>query len=1202
MKLTTLILIGAIMHVSASSVAQKISLTEKNAPLVQVFDHISNQTGFDFLFTTSTLKYAKLVTIDVKNQNLDKVLEQIFKDQALTYTINNKRIVVAPKSFDKLLKDEKALYGNLTGTVTDSLGKPIFGATVTISGPSKGICTTNEKGYYSINHIPEGTYLVTISYVGYTSFSKSINIANQIGSNLNVVLNARLYLATGLLNEVVVSTGYQTLPKERATGSFEVINNSLFNRVVSPNLLTHIGDVVSGVRINPSQAGQPAGAYTSYPQGAPDFSVRGLSTIRTFVNGVATTSQTPLIILDNFPYTGDINSINPNDVESITVLKDAAAASIWGARAGNGVVVISTKRGKYNQKPTIDFNTSVTVGTKPDLFSQRQISTADYIGLEKSLYAQGKYDAYYNQPATNNLTQGKTVSDVINLLFAVKAGTLTQEQADAQIATLSKNDVRTDLTKYFFRRSVNQQYSLNVRGGSEKNKYFLSGGYDHDNGVDFSSQKRYTFNAGYTFQPVKYLEITAPIYFTNNQTVSNLGYQNSNVTSVSPYATLVDASGNPINVTTPNGYSKAFQTTVKNAGLYSLAFNPIQELQANQYTNTTTTQVRVSPDIKYTLPFGLTAQLQYQYSKATVTNNTLQSDSTFAVRQLIDQYAQIGSTGTITYPINRGGILDNENQQQTENFIRASLSYNHDIGKDHRIDAIAGYEQNETRITGFRDGKYGYNPLSGTFQTVVDNTTAFTNTLNKLSGNPNNSTLRIPVLNQYVTDLFTAYRSLFANASYTYKSRYILSGSARTDEANLFGLNTNLKKKALWSTGASWVVNNENFYNFDWLPILKLRATYGSQGNPPTYAVTSLATVRYYSATANSSSLPYNTLTGLPNPNLTWEEVKQFNIGLDFGLKNNIITGSVEYYRKKANNLIAPYSVEPTTGATIAYGNVANIQGNGVDITLNSQNISTPAFRWSTRLLFSYNTDKVTKYLVPTTTLSALTSIGTPSPIVGNAIYGIYSLKWAGLDGSGNPQGYDATGAISKNYSSIVNNTPVGSLVYNGRATPSVFGSFLNTFGYKNLSVSANIIYEAGFYFRAKSVNYSNLYGVNMLGSVAYGADYDKRWQKPGDENTTYVPSAPTLANVDTYRDQFYQYSSVLVQKGDNVRLKDITANYNLTNLNPAIQKIFTGFEIYAYYNPNFLIWKANKLNIDPDYQIIRPVKTVSLGIRATLK
>jgi hypothetical protein len=444
---------------------------------------------------------------------------------------------------------------------------------------------------------------------------------------------------------------------------------------------------------------------------------------------------------------------------------------------------------------------------------------------------------------------------------------------------------------------------------------------------------------------------------------------------------------------------------------------------------------------------------------------------------------------------------------------------------------------------------------------------------------------------------FVAFISSFANAAYTYKKRYTVSGSARIDEANLFGVKTNDRKKILWSAGGAWKIDQESFYHIKWLPLLKLRTTYGYSGNVPSFSVQSLATITYYSGNTNSSGLPYTALNNLPNPNLRWEQAGQTNLGLDFGLKNETLTGTVEVYQKKGTDLISSYNLDPTVGATSRMGNVGNMSGKGADITLASKNISTRNFQWNTRLLLSFNSDKITRYFVN----PKYYQYYNPMPQLGRPVNSIYSYAWAGLDAAGNPQGYDTTGKVSTNYSQILSYTKPRNVVYNGPANPTRFGSFMNDFSYKNFTISASITYYGGYYFRAPSINYSTLYGSNML-SGGGDIDFDKRWQKPGDEATTHVPSMPALANLNSNRDYFYLNSSVLVQKADNLRLKDVSLSYNIAALSQGRTAVFSNFQVYGYFYANMLLWKANTLGVDPLYPAMKPDKTYTLGIRASFK
>ena len=395
--------------------------------------------------------------------------------------------------------------------------------------------------------------------------------------------------------------------------------------------------------------------------------------------------------------------------------------------------------------------------------------------------------------------------------------------------------------------------------------------------------------------------------------------------------------------------------------------------------------------------------------------------------------------------------------------------------------------------------------------------------------------------------------------------------------------------------------------------MLKLRATYGYQGNvalPNVFnsvSVATVSTISYYPGTSNSSGLPYSVLNNVANPNLTWERIGQTNIALDFGLKKDIVAGTVEYYKKNATGLVALYSVDPSVGVTQRTGNVGNMTGHGIDITLTSHNISTRNFRWSTRLLSSFNKDKLTKYDQNTPAVQVLeyqagmTYPNSPTPIVGKAVYGVYSLRSAGLDATGNPVGYDSTGKTSTDYNQLVNYARLKDLVYAGSALPTWYGSFMNDFTWKRFTVSVNITYKGGYYFHAQSINYANLFGYNMVTAWDGSSDFSKRWQNPGDEKKTYVPSMPSLSTLNYQREQFYSFSSVLVQKGDNIRLKDISLSYDLSDW-VSRHMPFSHFELYGYYVGNTILWKANRMGIDPDYSTMKPPKSYSVGARVSFK
>jgi TonB-linked SusC/RagA family outer membrane protein len=1188
-QITLIFLLFTLGRTIAQPSSPRITLQEKNVSLKKVFNDISHQTGFSVMYDEALIRNIGPVSIDVHNVSLSEALQASLRDKALSFTIEGNTITIRKPVEASPTQSKAPASLIISGKVTDIHHFPLAGVTISIAGTGFTLAT-QYSGEFSMNGVPEkGT--ITFSSIGFET--QLVNYEHR--TDFQIVMKEKI-TELGTV-AVEVNNGYQVTPLERTTGSFDVINNKLFNRSVSPNLLDHLDAVASGVLFDNRQAG-PVTSYTNQDR-TRTFSIRGISTLNSVMD--------PLIIVDGFPYNSedpyiqDINNLNPNDIESLTVLKDAAAASIWGARAGNGVVVITTKNGKYGQKPEVSFNSSVTTVNKPNLFSQRILSTPDYITVEKSLYSQGNYASYLNPLSS----LGKSVDEVVQLLADVDNGSLSQTDADAQIAALSKLDVRHDALKDFYRTAVNQQYNLSVRGGSATDKYYVSGGYDNNQAVDLSSLKRYTLTAVNTFKPWSHFEVSVPLEFSLNESGSNAGTWSES--GLAPYTRLTDASGTPQNVIYGSGYNQSFIQNALSKGFYDMDYNPIQQLHAPQYNHNNTTLINITPDIKYSLNNGLSLDVKYQYSRTINSQKNYLSDSIFSVKNLINNYTQIGAAGNLTYPINQGGTLQVNNMDQEVNNIRASLNYNHTLGQDHRFDAIAGYERNETHITGSQYGWYGYNPNTNSVQNVVDYVTYFPLSNLTLAGFPFHITGTIAPQQSMLTDKFIALISEFANAAYTYKGRYTLSGSARIDQANLFGVTANNKKKVLWSSGVSWKINQEPFYKVNWLPMLKLRTTYGFQGNIPDAGTSSLTTITYSSGTANSSGLPYAALNNIPNPNLTWERIGQLNFGLDFALKKDILSGTIEYYRKKATGLVAPYNVDPTVGVYQRTGNVGSLSGQGLDLTLTSKNISTKNFSWSTRLLLSHNTDRLTKYSVATTATQLLSYQANssypvvPTPIVGKAVYGVYSLKSAGLDANGNPQGYDSLGKASTDYNQLVNFSSLKQLAYAGSANPTTFGSLMNDFSFKGFTLSVNITYKAGYYFHASSINYSELFGGNILGIYDGSSDFDKRWQHPGDEKKTRVPSMPTLANSNFYRDLFYSYSSDLVQKGDNIRLKDISLAYDFSNWSK-LHTPFSHLELYGYYLGNTLLWKANKMGIDPDYTMMRPAKSFSIGTRMTFK
>ena len=1161
MKITTFILFLAIMQVSANSLAQKVSIKANGQTLSTVLDQLSNQTGYDFAYTSKTIKSAKSVTINVKNEELSSVLTKIFNDQPLEFTIKDKFVTVTlkkPAFLDKL-KAALDIPITVTGKVTDTTGAGLPSATIKNNRTNQVIITTND-GTFSLS--AQSGDEITVSFIGYKAYTF------QVTGNMPFQ-NIVLHTGTGQLSEVIVSTGYQDIPKERVTGSFSQPIKAMYDDRVAPDVISKLNGITSGLVFN---------ANTNLTQtGQTDISIRGRSTI--FAN------DQPLIVVDNFPYSGDINNINPNDVESVTILKDAAAASIWGVRAGNGVIVITTKKGKMNQPLTVSFNSNLTVVGKPDLnYNPNQLSSSSYIELEKYLFNQGYYDANlsntYNYPV---------ISPVVSLLAAQRSGTIPASDVAAQLAALSKLNVNDQLSKYFFQNAANQQYALNLSGGTAKAIYYFSAGYDKDiASLKDNANQRITINTQNTFYPVKNLSISVGLNAVQTNSKIDNTYSQT-YSSLFPYSQIADSKGNPLTI--PFGYAQTYLQNAPANGFIDWTYSPLQEL-GEPDDQTKDLDIRFTSGLKYTIIKGLSGEIKYQYENSNSQNRDFESQQTYYTRNLINEYS-IVSNGQVTgYNIPLGGILNLSNANTVSNNVRGQLNFNQ-TWKDNSITALAGYELSQTSTDFNSSTLYGYDDANATF-----------NNINPTSYFPTNPSGYAAINNGLgIGGTLDRIRSSFANIAYTYKDRYTLSASGRIDGSNYFGIATNQKSLPLWSVGGKWDIDKEAFYSSTWLPTLDFRATYGYNGNLDR-SVTGVTTLLYQS-NANYTNLPYAQISNIGNPDLRWEKTGIANLAVDFGTKNNILTGSFEYYLKKETDLLGYKNFPENSGITTLEGNYSNMEGHGFDLSLTTKNLN-GTLKWSTTLFASHATDKVTGYDVSPYANELVQADGNGSlayPVLGKPVFGLYSFKWGGLDpANGNPVGY-LNGTKSEDYTNINNNTPVSDLVYAGPARPTYFGGINNRFSYKGLSLSFQINYKLGYYFRRPTINYSSII-ANGTAFLSVNRDFDKRWMKPGDEKVTNVPSVIYPFSYD--RDYFYEYSSINVDNGDNVRLQDISLSYDFSK--SAFLRIpFSKLQVFIYSNNIGILWRANHDGLDPDAvpgegntTVMPNPRSISFGIKGT--
>jgi len=1162
MKITAFILLAFCLHVSAASLAQNVTLSEHKAPLEKVLNDIRQQTGYVFFYNQDWMQQAHPVDIDVKEVSLEKALQVCFSDQPYDYAIVNKTIVLKLKAARQTGKIELPEPVNVSGKVTDSLGTPLIGATVAIKDKGKATIT-NENGEFTISADIGDNLLV--SYIGYKPLVVTVSKNLQF---LNLILHPNV----NGLTEVTVSTGYQKLSAERATGSFAFVDSVTFDRRVSNTILVRLEGVVPGLLVNRNVS------TVNNPNGI-DISIRGTSTL--FSN------NQPLIVVDNFPYDGNIQDINPEDVENVTVLKDAAAASIWGVRAGNGVIVVTTKKGHRNQKLAIDVNANVTIGDKPNLFyNPNFMDSKDFISVEESLFSQGFYDSRLTSSTE------EPVSPVVQLLANERSGLISSADANSQINSFENIDVRNGLQKYFYRKSVDQQYYMNFKGGGQNNDFIYSAGYDNYlSNLVGNGNKRINLSAVNNFYLFKNFTLSTGLYFTqtyakNNSTLGGLAVGGNGTDSpygtIYPYAQFADNSGNPLPIVKDYNYQWITDPTAQQ-GRLNWQYVPLDELR-NANNTSKSTDNRINVGLNYKFFDGLSADIKYQYETSTTNSQNNYSEATYYARNLINEY--INLTAANPNPIPIGGILQQNQVDLSSERARAQLNYSKNLGS-HQLTSILGSEIDQTVVSiNTPNTLYGYNSSNGT-NVNVDFVDFFNVT-------PGFSRGRIPSGGGQgkTTDRYVGY---FGNASDTYLGKYTFSASARIDKSNLFGVNTNQKSVPLYSLGALWDVNKENFYHISWLPYFKLRLTYGYNGNVNTYA-TAVTTIQQLSS-GYFSSFPYAQIHTPGNPELRWEKIRMINYAVDFGSKNNILTGSFEYYQKKGTDLYGTTPLAPSTGFTSINANTANISGNGLDMSLTWKVIHAAKLKWTSNFIYSYAFDKVTKYDVQfpaSLFLSSNADAGSITPVAGMPIYSIYSFPSGPLThDSGSPQGY-LNGQLSTDYAQIINTATFNSLKFNGSARPTSFGSFRNTISYQNWSVSANVVYKFGYYFRRSSINYQGLFNA-----WSGNQDFVKRWMQPGDETKTIVPSMPTFVSLNPSRENFYMFEDKLVDKGDHIRLQDINLNYTIRKPK-FLGGVFNDISVYGYINNVGILWRANHDHLDPDlYSGALPQpRTFSIGIK----
>ena len=871
--------------------------------------------------------------------------------------------------------------------------------------------------------------------------------------------------------------------------------------------------------------------------------IRGRSTL--FANA------RPLIVFNQFPYEGDLHNIHPQDIASVTILKDAAAASIWGARAANGVIVLSSRTGSGNrQRPAFAFSSYLGIQARPELDHVPAMTTTDFIGLEQQLFHSGYYD---RQEKSVPYGQGHyPFTPVVETLIAERDGRISPAEAASRIETFKQQDLRQDIARYLYQTAIRQQYTLSHTGRT----HYVSAGHDrHTGSLTGQHGWRNTLRAHRQVQFRRRLQLRVGINASTRleQHGRNDGTASHTLTEqdVYPYARLADDQGNPLPVYL--FHRQSFTDAASANGLLDWQYRPLESIhdetlfhRTDHWLGTVSTSYRIHSHWE--------AAVHYQHERQLTRITDHYAAGSYYVRHLVNEFTQTDKAGEVAFrPIPVGDIEDQQRGTLHARQARAIMHYNR-RWEHHQLSAQAGAEIRY--ISQHQTSERRYDNPSGDAIANLDTATAYP----LYSRRGTQQRISHPHFQLQLADRF---RSVFLLADYRYRDQLLLSGSIRADRAGLYGPQASQSGAPFWSIGAGWI-----------RPHVQLRASYGIQGNISRQAY------------AGTTDHVYPETSGGTNELLSWERSRTFNIGIQVSPSPRLsVKGAV--YRRQAANLLG----ETGEGKSEIFSNNSGLRTAGADLSIHTGIIQTDNFQWQATGNFAFSNTVVSKYRHTHSALGRhylIVSGRQLQPVAGKPVFSLYSFPWSGLHpDTGDPIGV-INGTPSQDWISIYERTPLAAMQFHGSAVPTYWGSLRQHFRYKNIHLSILLSSQLGYYFRRSALSYTTL-----LVTWSGHSEYTRRWQQPGDENHTNVPALKLRPDAD--RDNFYRLASIQVLKGDHIRLEDIKLHYHLTGKQLPVKSI-KSVELYACLENMPVLWKANLAGIDPYYS-----KMPAAGSRCTL-
>lgn len=1041
MKLSLLVLLTttfALQANSSYSQTTKVSLDVKNVTVAEVIDQIESQTEFKFIFNTRAVDLERKVSLKFKKKRISAILKQLFSNVATDYVIDNRKILL--RGAQDLDAEEEAvktdeiiqIQSELNGTVTDEQGAPLPGASIVEKGTTNGT-QSDFDGNFSIT-VADSDAILVISYIGYAT--QEVSVANQTQITIALAPDA------AALEEVVV-VGYGTQRKTDLTGAIASVREEDFTQGANYDAVQLLNGAASGVNVS---------QVSSAPGAGLKIQIRGAGSINS--------DNSVLFVVDGLPGV-DPSSLSPGDIESIDVLKDASSAAIYGTRAANGVVLITTKKGKAGK-------TSLSYST--------------YTGF---------------QSAAKNLDVlgGSQYGELVNLRTP---GTYT----DTQISGFGTG---TNWQDQIFQDAIVHNHQISMSGGNDKGNYYLGLNYfDQDGIVKTSSSQKYNIRLNVQSRPLENLLITTNANYTR-QTDNRILFSN-----------LANENAGPINSAIQFDPTLATGFDANGRYLQNAAIaldNPLALINGID-NETVINRVYASVNTDYEFVKNLTATVRLGADVSNARNDFYNSRTT-------QNGLAAGGIGSVT-------SIENSHW-----LVEALLKYSNTFKEDHNFSIFGGITLEEFVSVGVGASSAG-------FLSDVTNT----NLLQSGDGDNSDDVQSSKIKNQL--------NGFIGRATYDYKGKYLLTGSIRVDGSSRFSPDN---KYAFFPSGSvGWRISEEPFLqDSETINELKLRIGYGELGNQGINNFETRSTlIAGGSSIFNGSIFQGVVPARLENPDLRWETTKEVNVGLDYALANNRISGSVDYFNRKTQDQLFQQPLPSVVGFSSVRTNIGEVQNSGVDLSIRTINVDNDSFKWNSNLTLSFLKNEVTQ--LPEFTQELITgNIGTfitGFTIVreGSPLQAFYGYEIDGIFQTGDNIEAAATPfSVADGYSAgmprFVDQNGDGNIDADDRTVlgdpfPDFTFGFNNSFTYKNLSLDVFLQGVQGIESLNGNVTES-LYPTNSARN-SISRYYTDRWTTSNPSNTL-----PSGVNPSLYGGQF-QINSLTVTDASFVRLKNVTLGYNI--------------------------------------------------------